>query len=216
MTDVAKVNIVNTALFQLGQEPVPDLTDASLTSSVAAVKLLRVIDQARDDILSRQGWLCAMQYVTLSPVIIPGYVNWKYPVVYQLPGDGLRVWQIAGYPLTEYYSMFWRQRWELGTIDTDMGPLKIIRSCDDSGSIDVAYTRRASWGALSEHVAMAVAFDTAALAAVSVTGDANLAKKLDADAEGRVRMALSTEAMQEEGQTPIAPSIPEAIRNYSR
>ncbi len=215
MTDVAKVTVMNTALAQLGQEPVPDLTEASLEDSLAAVKLLRVFDEGRDVVLARQGWLCALQYTTLSPVVIPNYVNWKYPTTYVLPGDGVGVWEIGGWPLTDYYGGYWRQRWELGTLDTDMGPQIIIRARNFADALNVAYMRRCSWGALTIHLRDAVAFEIAARGCNAVTGDMNLAKKLEAAAERKVQMALSTEAKQIEGEETYAPSIPDSIRRYA-
>ncbi len=234
MSDDARVRTVNSALFQLGNEPVPDLSDAALADSLAAVKVLRVMDESRETVLARHGWLCALEYTVLQPVIIAGYANWKYPYVYQLPGDGVMTWEIEGCALTEFYSSYWRQRWELGSIDTDMGPRQIIRAANrgwqggpswastapvdpaGGGSLRVAYVRRASWGALSAHVRDSIAFDMAARAAISVTGDANLAKKLEAAAERKVLLAISTDAKQIEGEEPYAPSIPQALRDYTR
>src|SRR5581483_1188550 len=145
MTDTAKVSIVNTILTQLGNEIVPDLSDASLEASNAAVKVLRVLDDARDMVLSRHSWRCAMAYDTLARAVGTGAESWKFPNVFHLPGDGLAVWEIEDCPLTDYYSTFWRQRWELGTVDTDLGARVLIRSKDDNGSLNVGYTRRCSW-----------------------------------------------------------------------
>lgn len=215
MSDDARVKVVNTALGQLGQEPVADLSDTSLQGSNAAVKILRVLDDARDAVLSRHGWLCAMEYVALQPVVIAGYSNWKYPTLYQLPGDGLEVWEIEGCPLTEYYSTFWGGRWEVGSIDTDMGPRRVIRS-RDSGGIKAAYTRRASWGALAIQVRDAIAWEAAARVCYSVTGDVNRTSQLKKEAEQKFALAVSKEGTQEGGQEPLAPSIPAALRAFSR
>ena len=57
MSDLYRVRAVNKALFLMGQEPVPDLSDASLEASQAAVKCLRAIDDARDTTLRRHGFL---------------------------------------------------------------------------------------------------------------------------------------------------------------
>lgn len=215
MSDDARVKVVNIALNQLGQEPVVDLSDASIQGSNAAMKVLRVLDDAREMVLARHGWLCAMVYVTLQPAVIAGYVNWKYPYVYQLPGDGLEVWEIGGCPLTEYYSTWWSGRWEVGSIDTDQGPLKIVRA-RECGPLNVAYTRRASWGALESHLRDAVAWEAAARSCYSVTADVTRTSQLKKEAESKVMMAIGKEGTQEGGQEPLAPSIPAAIRAFSR
>lgn len=216
MADDAQVRIVNSALFQLGNEPVVDLSDTALQASNAAVKILRVLDSARDTVLARHGWLCAMAYAQLAPSVIDGAASWKYPTSYLLPGDGLRVWEIDGCPLDDWHRTHWGPKWELGTIDTDMGPRQIIRACDADPALKVAYTRRCSWGALSAHVADAIAFDVAARACYSVTGDNTRASALMKYAENKALLAVSTDGTQEGGQDPLAPSIPAALRAYSR
>lgn len=209
-----KVSIVNVALGQLGQEPVVDLSAASLAASNATVKILRVLDDARDAVLARHGFLCAMEYAELQPSNLAG--SWKYPTVYLLPGGALEVWEIGGFPLTDYYSTFWRPRWEVGTRDTDQGPQKIIRARNADAGLNVAYTRRASWGALETLVRDAVAYEAAARAAYSVTGDVQRASQLEKRAQEKIAAAIAKEGTQEGGQEPLAPSIPAALRNYSR
>ena len=79
MSDPIQLRIINMALFELGQEPVVDLTSGSLEQSMAATKLMRVIDDARDTVLSRHGWTCALEYtrrlaLDLAEVIEPATI----------------------------------------------------------------------------------------------------------------------------------------------
>lgn len=226
MSDVAKIKIVNTALAQLGKEPVADLSAQSLAASVAVVKLLRHLPSSHETVLRRHGWLCALEYATLAPVIIAGYVNWKYPSVYQLPGDGLRVWTV--YDPCAFFGGFSLgpggcglpqlaegRAWEAGTFETPFGPAKVIRS-GACAALPVAYVRRASYDALDEHVRDAVAYDLAARAAYDIKGDLGLQGRLEAKAEQRVMLAISVDSSQEGEQAPLAPSIPAALRARCR
>jgi hypothetical protein len=118
----AKTSIVNRVLAALNCEPVADLSDASLASSVAAVKILRVIDDARIDVLARHGWACALEYTRLPPATITNYQpSWPYPWVYLLPAGALRVWEISG------ERFLWEPRWQVGTTEVDGSDRLIIR-----------------------------------------------------------------------------------------
>jgi hypothetical protein len=135
MADVGEVNAVNRALFLLGQDPVDDLSDASLQFSAGAVKLLGALGDARDLTLARHGWACALEYVTLQPATIPGYVNWRYPTVFLLPPDALRVWEIGGTVANGNEYQSWLPRWQIGTteVENEDFPRLIIRASADSG-----------------------------------------------------------------------------------
>lgn len=218
MPDVAQVTIINSALFQLGQEPVADLSDASLQGSVAAVKLLRVMEEARDTVLRRHGWNCALNYRTLSPVVLANDPpNWRYPTTFLVPGDGLRVWEIEN-----LLECFWGPRWQVNSVETQSGSQMVVRAAAGQGplagasvdDLNVAYIRRCNWASLDAHLRDAIAFDLAARGCYSVTGARD--KALDAKAEAKVLMAVSSDATQEGGQPPLAPSIPQALRNLSR
>jgi hypothetical protein len=128
MIDDARTQIVNDALFWLGNEPVPDLSDASLAASVAAVKLLRVIERARDVVLVRHGWTCALEYASLSPAAIANYnPPASYPTVFLLPADALRVWSVEGAATTSEIWQGWEPRWQVGTTEADGATRLILR-----------------------------------------------------------------------------------------
>ena len=106
------------------------------------------------------------------------------------------------------------ERWQLNTIDTSQGAQSVILTADALSSLNICYVRLASWGALDPHLRDAIAFDMAARAGFSVGGvDPG---KLEKAAEAKILAAISVDATQEGGQPPYAPSIPAALRNYSR
>jgi hypothetical protein len=216
MPDAAQVQIINTALGVLGQEPVAALDEASLKASLSATKLMRHIEAARDAVLARHGWTCALEYVALSPAAIGGYVNWRYPTVYYLPGAALRVWEIEGVSVVAGGADCWGPRWQRGTVEDGAGARQVIRAQSGDGDLNVAYVRRANWTALDTHVADAVAYETAARGAYSVTADQGKAMKAGQAAEARILLAISVDGTQEGGQPSLAPSIPAAIRASAR
>lgn len=220
MTDVAEVKIVNTALGLLGQEPVADLSEPALAASMAATKLMRHIDVARDTVLRRHGWTCALEYATLSPAILDGYVNWRYPTVYLLPANALRTWEIGGITFSgaagSLESDCWAPRWQCGTFETDDGARQIIRAQNADETLNIVYIRRCNWAALDSHLADGVAFDLAARGCYDVTGDVARTSQLKKDAEAKVMLAISVGDTQEGGQPPLMGSTPAAIRNSSR
>lgn len=224
MPDVAQVQIVNTALGLLGQEPVIDLGEASLQGSIAATKLMRVIEQARDTVLRRHGWICALKYVTLPPALIDGYVNWRYPTVYVLDADALRLWELEGVTPTAgsaFDPNCWGPRWQAGTEETDSGSRQVVRAQNQaadgsSPSINIAYVRRCGWSSLDATVADAIAYETASRGALSVTGMQAMSDKMTARAENKVMQAISVGDTQEGGQPSWMPSIPAQLRNLSR
>lgn len=230
MADVAQVSVMNKALFQLGNEPVTDLSDASLAQSNAAVKLLRVMDDSRKTILHRHGWVCALTYATLAPMASPP-ANFRYAAAFQCPGDFLRVWEVPNpfedgvnssvIPAGDFYgwadpNFYPVERWQLNTIENANGATSVIVTKDALSTLNLVYVRFASWAALDPHVSDAVAYDMAARGCYSVNGDQSAATKLEKIAEQRVLAAISVDATQEGGQPPYAPSIPASLRNWSR
>lgn len=228
MPDVAQVSMMNRALFQLGNEPVADLSDASLAQSNAAVKILRIMDDSRDVVLHRHGWCCALTYVTLAPMATPP-ANFRYAAAFQCPGDFVRVWEVANpfddgtqvsvVPPQDYFmtpdpNFYPEERWQLVTVDTDQGAQSMILTADALDTLNLCYVRRAGWGALDPHLRDAIAFDMAARAGFSVGGmDPG---KLEKAAETKILAAISVDATQEGGQPILAPSIPAALRNFTR
>lgn len=217
-----QVDVINTALGFLGKEPVADLSETSLASSVAAVKLMRSIETSRATVLRRHGWLCALEYASLTPAIGPGFCTWRYPIAFLAPGAALRVWEIAG-QLADGREWGGEPRWELGTVETGSDAQIVIRvgrrwgdwaGCAD-GNLNIAYVRLANWAALDPHVADAIAVDCAWRQCNSITGDKALTAQLQKAKEDAVQMAISVDGTQTGGQPPLASSIPAAIRRFA-
>lgn len=217
-----QLDVINTALGATGKEPLIDLTAPTLAGSAAAQKLMRSIEPAREAVLSRHGWLCALEYPTLAPWAPPAaYVNWRYPAAYLLPGDALRVWEVGGDcdPAAPDGSL----RWEVGTFETEASARQVLRVtsswcaavADPAGNLPISYVRRANWASLPGHMADAIAYETAARQAFSITGDKGLAKDLKQQAEMSLQQAIGLDATQSGGQPALAPSIPAAIRAYA-
>lgn len=229
----AKTRAMNIALAQLGKLPVTDLMEQSLRASSAAMKLNAFIDDARDQVLERQGWLCAMSYAVLYPATdaaIAADANWRFPVYYQLPGDCLRVWEVRTPTLIQPWwgDIDWiafselgppvmeGEAWQVTTIDSQDGSsMKVLRT-DLQDSICISFTRRCNWAALPFSLLQAIGFELAALGCYTVIADQARQQKLEQLAEAKVQMALSIEATQEAGMPSIAPSIPARIRAITR
>jgi hypothetical protein len=229
----AKTRAMNIALAQLGKLPVTDLNEQSLRANAAAMKLSAFIDDARDQVLERQGWLCAMTYTALNPASDAAIAlddNWRFPVYYQLPGDCVKVWEVRTPTLIQPWwgDIDWiafselgppvmeGEAWQVTTIDSQDGSsMKVLRT-DLQDQLVISYTRRCNWAAFPFILLQAIGFGLAALGCYTVTADQSRQQKLEQLAEAKVLMALSTEATQEAGMAAIAPSIPARIRAISR
>jgi hypothetical protein len=94
-----------------------------------------------------------------------------------------------------------------GTVSTPAGGLT---------AINIAFVRRADWGAMDANLSDAVSCDAAARSCFSITGDKSLMKGLQQMAEDKVMKAIGAEANQEGGQPQLAASIPSALRAFAR
>lgn len=229
MTDVAKIRAVNVALLALGKPTVTGLSEADQRLNQSAAKIARVLDTCRLNMLERHGWLCAMSYACLQPVVIPNDVNWKYSAVYALPKDYVALWDLRVPQLVPWFAEIdWstfglvgppvlnEQAWEINTLDDTTGGSMTVLRCNLCAGVAIAYTRRANWEALSPQLLDAIGWDAAQRVAYNVTGDQNQADKLSQRAERAIDLAIGKDATQEGGQNPIAPSVPERIRAISR
>lgn len=222
--DPAELSALNDALFLLGQEPVAGVADADLQGSVALVKLLRVVDQARDTALRRHGWTCALRYDVMAPASLADYSNFRYPTVFKLPGEFLRLWELEGQPCGSWdpdlgWIATWSgygPRWQMGSHEDGSGStVKVLRT-SQLDSANVVWIKRIGYGAMDAHVLDYFAHELAARGCFSITGDVQKAKELHAQAEEKALMAISVDGTQEGGQPAWAPSRTAAIRAMSR
>jgi hypothetical protein len=95
MTAPSHIDLVNSALISIGQEPIVALEDADYMSPVV-VAVKHKTDLVRRELLRSNDWNCARTTAKLAEVLMDNnYTGWKH--VFQLPADPecLRVVQIS-------------------------------------------------------------------------------------------------------------------------
>jgi cobalamin biosynthesis Mg chelatase CobN len=95
MTAPSHIDLVNSALISIGQEPIVALEDADYMSPVV-VAVKDKTDLVRRELLRSNDWNCARTTAKLAEVLMDNnYTGWKH--VFQLPADPecLRVVQIS-------------------------------------------------------------------------------------------------------------------------
>lgn len=178
MTD-AVTSLVNSAFAQLGEDPVSDVT---LTPTPARVtKIMPHVQDAIDAVLVRYGWLCALEYATIYPEpTIPG--NWRFQHHYVIPEGGLCFWRVER-----------TTGWERGVQERDDGATRDVLRAIEGGALNVAYVKRREAEALTVNVRDAVAFELAARACQSITGNGDLALKLQKAAAEALSSAIGSD-----------------------
>lgn len=95
MTAPSQIDLVNSALMSIGQEPIVSIDDAEYMSPVV-VAVKHKVDVVRRELLRCNDWNCARITAKLARVLLDNnYTGWNY--VYQLPSDPecLRVVQVS-------------------------------------------------------------------------------------------------------------------------
>lgn len=186
---LAATAIVNGALVQLGEDTVQAIDLDPPPSRL--VKILPHLQPAIDAVLVKYGWLCALEYATLSPApLIPA--NWKYPVAYVAPAGALRFWEVDR--LTG---------WERGVHETEAGASQPVIRAKQGGDLNVSYVKRRAPDGLDANVRDAVVFELAARAAQPITGSSDLALKLRSAADKAVLAAMGTDGQDAKGDGPL-------------
>lgn len=229
MSQDPKLSVVNTALLQFGKTPISDLNQAALQRSTAAQDIVNQLDDARDAILERHGWLCALSYARLDETPIADDENWRYRARYLLPAGALRIWEVA---VPDFMRPFFSEidfltfglvgdlrhegeGWEWSTVDIG-GASRILIRADIRRHLHVSYVRRANWAAFRRQILDAIALEAARRVAYTVSGDRGREDDLKKKVDDAVQLAISTDGTQQGGQPPIAPSIPARLRMISR
>jgi hypothetical protein len=190
------LSILNDALTQLKQPTVADVVGESLT--IVASRVLAILPAARQAVLERHGWLCALAYTTL--VADAALSNWKYDAGYNLPGDALRVWMVDGDPCNT--------KWEAGTV----APARKVIWANGTGDLDIAYVRDLPSAAMSPNLADAIAWELAARCCGGVTGDSQLAVAIERAAGNRLAWAVGVDGTQEGGQDTLVGDVVAGVR----
>lgn len=195
--------IVSGALVQLGEDPITSLDADPAPSRVT--KILPHLQDAIDAVLVKYGFLCSLEYVTLTPsALIPA--NWRFPYHYVVPEGGLRFWEVSR-----------TSGWERGVWENpDTGATQAILRAKEGGEINLSYVKRRSADALDANVRTAVTFELAARACRSMNGSVeralelrNLADKAVITAQGTDGQdAKADEAMLEDRVANLRASAP--------
>lgn len=179
MTEAA-TDIINGALVQLGEDTVSSL-DADPAPS-RLTKLMPHLKPALRSVLKRYGFLCALEYATLSPSgDVPA--NWRFPFHYLMPEGGLRLWTV------ERVSGWERGKW---VRPADKAALTVIRA-KEGGGLNVAYVAEREPDQLDANVADAVVFELAARACRPMNGSVERALELRKIADAAILTAIAAD-----------------------
>jgi hypothetical protein len=182
-------SIINQALAALGQEATEtlNLQDAKTPTR----RLLVFADQALDEVLTFYPWVETQRHPVLTQVApIEGDEDWRYPHVFKLAPSILRVIDAAGCGA-----------WQVSTRKDAGSEERVIRAAG-AGPLKLTCIQRIDWQALPTHLVTPAALKLAALAAFAVTGDANLADRLETRAKAALIEATRKDGTQEGGQDP--------------
>lgn len=152
----SKTSICNLALSRLGQPPITDIDEGTVTAD----KLKAVWDDIRDLVLTAHPWNFAVKRAALARLVeIPA---WKWSYYYQLPPDYLRVTQLGD---LEDESL-----WEVEAEG---------RLATDEAEANIEYIARITEeGRYSPGFVSALAYRLAAEKAVDLTGRLDLTKNM--------------------------------------
>lgn len=157
--------IITGALVQLGEDPVTSIDLDPAPSRL--VKILPHLQPAIDAVLVKYGWLCALEYATLTPSdLVP--TNWRYPYAYIMPEGGLRFWEVDR-----------ATGWERGVWEApDTAATQTVLRTVEGGEINVSYVKRRTADGLDANVSDAVVFELAARACRPMNGSVERALEL--------------------------------------
>lgn len=172
--------IITGALVQLGEDAVTSIDLDPPPSRL--VKILPHLQDAIDAVLVKYGWLCALEYATLTPSgLIPG--NWRFGYHYVVPEGGLRFWEVSRL-----------SGWERGVWENpETHATQAVLRATEGGEITVSYVKRRSADALDANVRDAVVFELAARACRSMNGSVERALELRKLADQAIITAQATD-----------------------
>ncbi len=196
MTVTAKTKVINTALGHLGEPGFEDIEVSPTPPKL--VKVFQQIDLALDWVLRRHGWLCAQTYLEMDPSTQAG--NWKYPYVYELPADYVRMWEVNTSGAHEVGSMM------------ISGAAKRVLLHTSPGPVYISYIARKDWEAYDPDLLNVLAYVLAARCAGPIQDDDAKANRLQQKAEQMLGMAMSSEHGEQGDQDPVFTSPYQALR----
>lgn len=172
--------IVSAALVQLGEDPVTSITLDPSPSRLT--KILPHLQDAIEAVLVKYGFLCTLEYYTLTPSdLVPA--NWRFPFHYIIPEGCLRFWEVDRVT-----------GWERGVWENPAnGATQTVLRAKEGGSINLSCVKRRSADALDANVRTAVVFELAARACRSMNGSVERALELRNLADKAVITAQGTD-----------------------
>lgn len=165
----AKLEVVNNALVELGDEVLTSLSENKLSVTVAN----QVYDDVYEDLLGKAPWRFAMQKADLSRDTDTPLNEWTYQ--YTLPAQCLRILRV--YPDQAY----------------EVYGLKLYAHAP---SLAVDYVEKVSESYLPPPFVRLLSLELAARMCMAITNDAQLKVSLQNDARMQFAAALSSDAMQ--------------------
>lgn len=182
-----QLSIINGAFARLGEPVVTELGGDPKPPNV--VKALAAWDDALDEALCKDGWLCALEARELAPRVGGG--DWKYPFYFDLPGGALRVWShLAGDAFA----------WEAGVIEEPGGATRKVIKAAEAGPLRVELVMRRRAEALTPLLAGALSWELAARLAGPIQANERKAEWAAGKATEAYLLAGSAEATQFGGQ----------------
>ena len=174
---VAQIDIVNSALAELGESALSSMSEDSEGAIVAGT----IYDQVYHDLLSKAPWRFASKKATLSLLVSEPLNEWESE--YQLPADCLRV--IRVYPDQDY----------------DIYGDKLYAK---SGELDIDYVYKVSETYLPAYFVRLLVLELAVRMAMSITANASLKAGLNQEKQFQFAAALSADAMQQPNRRIIS------------
>jgi len=186
----SKVQIGKLALQHIGDRfDISDLDE----ETVEAEQISLVYDEARKAALRRHPWNFATKFASPATlnVTVPG--GWDYAYAY--PSDAVRIIEIVNplgrnLPRIEFQTVLLADNTRVILCDVDEAEFQYTADIDDPTLYDPEFV-------------IAFSFVLASYCCMSLTGDLNLKKDLENEADRQISMAGSTDA--NEGRTEEAP-----------
>lgn len=173
----AQIDIVNSALAELGEQALSSMSEDSEPAIVAN----QVYEQVYWDLLSKAPWRFATKKATLSLLVTDPLNEWASQ--FQMPSDCLRV--IRVFPDQDY----------------DIYQDKIYAKSDQ---LDIDYVYKVDETYLPAYFVRLLVLELAVRTCMAITGNANLKASLNQEKQFQFAAALSADAMQQPNRRIIS------------
>ena len=189
-----KQTVFNLAFAHLTEPTVTELGGDPPPPNV--VKANAQWDQALDDALTREAWLCATETRRLTLMAAPtgGWQDWKYPYRFTLPTNVLKVWAVDG---GDDFA------WQRGVVIDDNGAVKPVIKAEVSSALNVALIVRRPVEALTPLLVTALSYLLASRLAGPIQSSEAKMKAMTDMADKAFALAEAAEASEYGGQETL-------------